>query len=261
VLFDKMRNRFAHGSGFRIGMPNQSAQAIRDLAEIINRLWGETTQGGRLYPAALEREVLVIGWSPGWATGEVGSSLTVMRGDQLNEHDKPDGWTYLVVLGVARDEQLSEFDARYELTTYPTDLLWGPGTREQALVWLDAAMPSVDQVTHLDRLFGVRRQGGKVYIPCRPEVLSALPEDAHDGFWHLVRADFPNDAFAHVRHIDAGQSCPELEFGGCPVEELAEGSWQDAVSALETLNPKLQPKAYLDVHVPRRWSFPDSVGY
>src|SRR2546425_4288084 len=45
VLFDRMRNRFAHGSGFRIGMPNQSALAIRDLAEIINRLWGETTPG------------------------------------------------------------------------------------------------------------------------------------------------------------------------------------------------------------------------
>jgi hypothetical protein len=242
-------------------MPNQSALAIRDLAEIINRLWGETTPGGRLYPAPVEREVLVIGWSPGWSTGEVGSSVTVMRGDQLVEHDKPDGWAYLVVLGVPRDEQLSEFDARYELTTYLTDLLWGPGTREEGLAWLDGALPSADQVTHLDRVFAVRRHDGKVYIPCRPEVLLALPEKARTGLWHLVRADFPNDAFAHVRHLDAEQPCPELEFGGCPVEELAEGSWQDAVSALETLTPKLQPKPYSTVHVPRRWSFPDSVGY
>ena len=38
-----MRNRFAHGTGHWVGMPNYSALAICDLAEIINRLWGKTT--------------------------------------------------------------------------------------------------------------------------------------------------------------------------------------------------------------------------
>ena len=37
-FYDTIRNSFAHGSSFRIGMPNHSARRIRDLAEIINRL-------------------------------------------------------------------------------------------------------------------------------------------------------------------------------------------------------------------------------
>ena len=86
-LFNKIRNRFAHGGGFRVGMPNQSARRIRDLAEIINRLWGRRTPGGRLYPAPLQREVLIIGWSPTWSTREEGSSLEIMHVGQLTEQE------------------------------------------------------------------------------------------------------------------------------------------------------------------------------
>jgi len=50
-VLHELRNRFAHGGSFRVGMPNQSARAIRDCAEIINRLWGSLTPGGCLYPA------------------------------------------------------------------------------------------------------------------------------------------------------------------------------------------------------------------
>src|SRR5258708_2567608 len=84
-LFHKIRNRFAHGGGFRIGMPTQSARGIRDLAEIINRLWGAVTPGGRLYPTPLQREVLVIGWSPTWSTTEEGPFLEIMHAEQLAE--------------------------------------------------------------------------------------------------------------------------------------------------------------------------------
>ncbi len=132
-LYGEIRNVFAHGGGFQIGMPNQSARGICDLAEVINRLWGVPTPGGRLYPAPLHREVLAIGWSPGWAQGNQGASVTVMHAKQLADHDEPDEWTYLVVLGIWHDQQLWDFDAQYELTTYPADLLWGPGTRKAAL--------------------------------------------------------------------------------------------------------------------------------
>ena len=171
-LFHKIRNRFAHGGGFRVGMPNESASGIRDLAEIINRLWGAMTPGGRLYPAPLQREVLVIGWSPTSSTREEGRpSLEIMHAEQLAGQTEPDDWMYLVVLGVWND-RLSEFDARYELTTYPADLLWGPGTRMDALAWLDVTAPVGDEVDYLDRVFAVRRHDGTVYPPCRPDVLA-----------------------------------------------------------------------------------------
>src|SRR5439155_6175821 len=43
-------------------MPPDAARTIRDLAEIINHLWGHNTPGGRLYPGPLKREVTAIGW-------------------------------------------------------------------------------------------------------------------------------------------------------------------------------------------------------
>jgi hypothetical protein len=255
-LYDKIRNRFAHGSGFHIGMPNHSARGIRDLAEIINRLWGQATPGGRLYPAPVQRDVLIVGWSQDL-------SLTAMRADQLAGHTEEGDWTHLVLLGVWDDQELWEFDARYELTTYPADLLWGPGSRTDTLAWLEASAPIGDEVVHLDRLFALRRHDGKVYLPCRPGVLLGLPGERHAGIWHVVRADFPNDAFAHVRHIDAGHSChtPGPWRGGCAVDDIADGSWEDVTAKMVELDPDLQAVEYSDTHIPRRWQSPDSVGY
>ncbi len=259
-IFDKIRNRFAHGAGFRLGMPNESARSIRDLGEIVNRLWGSATPGGRLYPAAVQREVLVVGWSEGWGTGEQGSSVIVMHGDQLGDQVDPGGWTYLVLLGAWHDE-MREFDARYEMTAYPVDVLWGPGTREEALAWLAATAPAGDEVEHLDRLFAVRRDGGKVYIPCRPEVFLGLPEAARGGVWHLVRADFAADGFEHIRHIEAGESCRGQRYGGCAVEDNAQGSWTDVANAVSRLLPSIRAAPCSDFRIPRYMSFPDSVGY
>src|SRR5207248_1845696 len=58
-----MRDYVAHGAGDHLLMPGDSAQAISDVAEIINQLWGVATPGGRLYPAPIHREVQLIGWS------------------------------------------------------------------------------------------------------------------------------------------------------------------------------------------------------
>jgi hypothetical protein len=159
-VLHELRNRFAHGGGFRVGMPNHSVRAIRDCAEIINRLWGSLTPGGRLYPAPLQREVLVIGWSPTWSTMAEGAGATVMHAHQLPDGTEPDDWMYLVVRGVWDDPGLWQFDAHHEFTMYPTELLWGPGARRDALAWLEATAPEGDEVHHLDRVFAVRRHDG-----------------------------------------------------------------------------------------------------
>ena len=249
-VLPKIRNRFAHGGGFRVDMPTHSARRICDLAEIINRLWGVMTPGGHLYPAPLQREVLVIGWSPTSSTGEEGQPfLEIMRAEQLAGQTEPDDWMYLVVLGVWND-QLWDFDARYELTMYPADLLWGPGTRMDALAWLEATAPVGDEVDYLDRVFAVRRHDGMVDPPCRPEVLLGLPPERRAGTWHVLRADFPDDCFAHVRHIEAGESCGTWD---CAVQEIAQGSWTDAAASVMNLVPDLQPALYSDARVPQCW--------
>jgi len=157
---------------------------------------------------------------------------------------------YLIVRGVWHGDWLWEFDARYELTTYPTDLLWGPGTRTDALAWLEATAPVGDEVDYLDRVFAVRRHDGMVDPPCCPDVLLGLPPERRAGTWHVVRADFPGDCFAHVRHIEAGESCGTW---GCAAQEIAQGSWAVAADSVMTLFPGLHAAAYSEARVPPRW--------
>jgi hypothetical protein len=166
-----------------------------------------------------------------------------------------------VVRTAALEQELSEFDARYESTAYPTEFLWGPGTYGEAAAWLETAGPLSDQPAYLDRLFAIRRDGGKVYLPNRPEILLGLPAEHRAGQWDLVRADFPMDAFSHVRHLQRGEGCPDMDFGGCPVEDVAAGTWATAVEAAKQHVPNLQPAAYSTARVPRHRSYPDDVGY
>ena len=107
----------------------------------------------------------------------------------------------------------------------------------------------------------------------RPEVALAVPVDRRDGRWFLIRADYPNDAFAHVRHIKDGVICgnssphvEQLESGvavssppipPCMVEEVFDGVWTDLADVLssrfginEPANPaaaKVPPRFDVDV--------------
>jgi hypothetical protein len=83
------RNYVAHGAGDHLLTPVESAQTIRDTAEIVNQLWGAATPGGRLYPAPIRREVQFVGWS---SVGEVmsGEVAVPYDGQPLNVQDAVD---------------------------------------------------------------------------------------------------------------------------------------------------------------------------
>jgi hypothetical protein len=260
-VYAEMRNHFAHGGNIeRLGMPPDSARAIHDLAEVINRLWGVRTAGGRIYPAPVARETLVLAWSDGWGAREAGSEFGRFRPDQLRE-DARHEWNCMVVLAPDVDQGLHDFDARYELTPYPVDWLWGPGTRQEAMAWLANSQSPNDEVTTIYRIFAVRVDEGRTYMPIRPELLSNLPEDRRSGTWHLVQADFPNDAHFHLRHLARREPCPEERRGGCPVTELASGNWADICADSSHLMPDAAPMRYVEACVPRKNSYPDDVGY
>ena len=199
ALHRRIRNLVAHPS-YHLVMPPDSARTIHDLAEIINRLWGHSTPSGRLYPAPLDREVLVVAWTE----DEAGMTHTIIRDYQLATFAEPGSWTCVVLRAVFDDEGVWSFNAQYERTNLPAQLFWGPGSPSEALAWINETHPQGDTTDYLDRVFSLRIHKGRASLARRPEVALALPPERRAGRWFIVRADFPNDAFAHVRHIKDG---------------------------------------------------------
>lgn len=264
-IYRRIRNHVAHPT-YHLRMPPDSARTIRDLAEIINRLWGHSTSGGRLYPAPLNREVLVVVWTD----AQQGMTHTIMRDHQLATFHEPGNWLCVVVRAVWDDDGIGEFNAQYERTHLPAELLWGPGRPEEALAWINEAQPQVDTTDYLDRLFALRIHEGRASLSMRPEVAIALPPDRQKGRWLLIRADYPNDAFAHVRHIKNGVICgdpnpraQELQPGvvvtsppipPCTVDGVFDGSWGDMVGVLADRFKISEPAPLSAVRVRPRFS-------
>jgi hypothetical protein len=258
-VYADRRNHFAHGGNLdRLGMPPDSARAIHDLAEVINRLWGVRTPGGRIYPAPIARETWILAWDEGWPS-QAGSNFGRFSPERLTEEPKSK-WRCLIVLGPDVDQNWHDFDARFEITPYPVNYLWGPGNAEDALKWLAENDVTPDEVRTNDRIFAIRLDTGRVYLPMRLEILGNVPGHMRQGIWRLIQADFPNDAHFHARHQAGGQPCPDDRYGGCPVKELARGSWTDMVREAHKLSPDLGSLPYSDTRVPRRDEYPDDVG-
>jgi hypothetical protein len=252
----KHRNLAAHPTGYQLVSPVNSARAIRDVAEIINHLWGARTPGGRLYPAPIRREIIAIGWRPR------GGPIMFTLADNLRADDVPDDGIYLLVRAVVSDHDLGRFDAQHETTAFPSEYLWGSGSRPEALAWLARQRPVTDKVECLDRWLLIRRHEGGLDLPRRPEVAAGLGEYERRGDWYLVCADFPNDAFTHVRQVGAeGSSC---SLSGpceqCAVETIGTGSWREVMDLLQASGVTVSGIAMPDVRAPTLWPRSREVG-
>lgn len=195
-----LRNHFAHPEGFSVTSPIESARAIRSLAETINHMWGNSTASGDWYPAPIAREVMAFGSSPD------GNAWCKCRPHQIGERKDEADWNYKLVLGVSYDEGLWDFDTEFEASNLPAELLWGPGPGEEALQWFDSEQPNVDAVDYLDRIFAIRVNEKSVDLPRRMQVACGLPEERQIGEWYVVKADYPLDAFGHVRSLVEGNT-------------------------------------------------------
>lgn len=105
----------------------------------------------------------------------------------------------------------------------------------------------------------------------RPEIALARPPGRRAGRWFIVQADFPNDAFAHVRHTKDGVTCGdpnpvvrELQPGvtmtspptpRCAVEDVFDGTWEEMVNLLADRFKITAPVAVSTVRVPAGFSF------
>lgn len=225
-----LRNFTVHGA-YRLDMPHSAERAIADLAEIINRLWGAPSG------APLEREIVIIAWDQRgviWGRAE-GFEVTPLEGPAT-----------CVVGRAARLEDLGSYDSLFEAVSSPCEYLWGPGTLVEAQDWIRANQPEGDQVQLLDRLFALRYNNARLYLPQTLPVAAGLDPANAAGDWYLIRADSPNDAFGHQlqrligngTHVTSGHCT-------CPVEALGEGSLQDVLELAAAMGV-----AAVKVHVP-----------
>jgi hypothetical protein len=221
------RNRQAHPDYQGISMPNQSSREIYDAAEIINRLWGYATPGGRRYPASVRREPVVLA-----AHSDGSVSTGAADGLHANSASLRDS-TVLVVQAWVEDRGLNSFDERFERTEVAADRLWGPGTIKDASQWLTSAPGAPDEVEVVDRWFVVLDRGADSVVLHR-SVFAGLTGADRDGSWLVVMADNPSDARQHARS-GHGPEMGDCEL--CAAHGKAYGSWSVAFEATDQLPP------------------------
>ncbi|GAA1315654.1 hypothetical protein [Saccharothrix xinjiangensis] len=242
----ELRNMVAHPSAYHLGTPVDAALVIRDLAEIINCLWGTRTPGGRLHPAPVYRSVQLIVWDD---TGrvEIGDVSSVPTADM-----EVDATCLLVRAQIADRQELLGFDPQFETTRYPVELLWGPGSVEHARAWAEAHRPVDDEVDTLDRHFVIRRHGDRIDPPRSAAATAGLPTDQRAGTWFLVRADDPISAFNHIRNqTDDNSACTNTEpCSNCPAHTVAFGDCHTIVQHAAQAGLDTRPLAPIRARVP-----------
>ncbi|MGN9912645.1 hypothetical protein ACTMTJ_34425 [Phytohabitans sp. LJ34] len=250
-----LRNFVAHPNGYHLGGPVEAAGTLSDLAEIINHLWGMPTPGGRLYPAPIRREVIVMAWN------DAGTDMNTALAKDLPHAVDPDDqtWRCVILRAVFRpdhrvaDPGLHEYDARFEVAHFPTDLLWGPGSITEAAAWFAEHHPDPDDCDYLDRTFVVRHTGSDLYLPMRPSVAANVPDADRSGQWYAVKADHPNDAYHHVRNLVTSAGCDRRgPCRGCHAETLHVGTHQQVFAHI--INDGTAPPPPPDVTTP--WAHP-----
>lgn len=260
-----MRNEVAHGS-FRPVGPGEALMALSTLAEIINQLWGSPIPGGRLYPLPVTREVMFIAWSASGDACTGGLAETLVAGTAVAE----ESWTYVLVRAVhwsegREDPKLLDFDSLHATTTYPTTLLWGPGSRCDAVQWLRENDPQHDTCDYVDQVFLVRVRDGQVLLPMNPVVAAGMGDPDRQGTWYAVRADSGQDAFNHVLALEseAEGHTRSGECQKCPTVTLTRGDLNAALRGAAKAGADISPVNPPDVRTstlryPRSVSLPAS---
>ncbi len=197
----ELRDHAAHPVAHTVLAPPDSARRITDIAEVINKLWGHDTPGGRLFPAPLARSPRVVALSPDRR------AASTMRLDQARTATDRRDRLFGVFLAVEQEELVRHFSDGYhfahrpglQTTTFPCERLWQGSWPDLLRAIEDDLFASrIDTVQHLDRLFFVRA-GGDTIDPARdPDDLLALAAPP-EGRWYAITSDSPFDAWVHVR--------------------------------------------------------------
>lgn len=217
----KLRNSAAHPERHLV-TPIDSGRSIRLLGELINRLWGESTCSTGSYPGPIDREVLLFIRSRDQST-----SIGPLAAFDLAE--VPMETRCWIILAVRSDRELHRLDPAIENTLFPVSVLAGPCSPAEASSWLAENEYLANRVNWIDRIFYLRVTGSVVDPPRNQR--QAIDLDETSGEWHLVKADFPADAWAHTKNIadasnDSNERCkPSGPCPACSAETVQIGSF------------------------------------
>ncbi len=244
-----LRNIVGH-QGYHRDLPDSAAASIGDLANAIGRLWGTPAAPVMRYPC-------IVAWNERGVTS--GRAEYFTAGALRNE-----GEPIHVVVRAAERTDLHSYDSLHETTPLPAEYLWGPGRLSEAKAWVQAQRPGIDEVALHDRVFAIRRDGNRLYLPQSIPVTAGLPADRQAGTWYLIRADRPDDAYGHQQQVisaqagDAIQGTPDHRTTpgecACPVEILGEGIWSEAIAIAAAHGANTQAVTPPDLRVTISWT-------
>lgn len=229
----KLRNYAAHPVGHSVGLPPHAAGRLCDVAEIINKLWGHDTPGGRLFPTPAARHPRLVAVA---RDGSGGAEIHPERAAHVAGERRD--WLYAVFLAADGEGLVQVRGGRvrfthtpgFQTTALPCELLWQGGLQELVeKIDAGAFAGTADTAQGLDRLFLIRVHDGGIDDARSPRDLLALPEPPA-GRWHAVRADTPIEAWVHVRDhehngAEAGSGCRQCFVG-------VEGVFEDTEQAV-----------------------------
>jgi hypothetical protein len=203
----RIRNHVAHPEDYSLGDPFDAIRMLSDVAEIVNRLWGHDTDGGRLFPGPVARRHRCAALAPDRQSALTYGSLGLIP-HEVSAAD----WEHAVFLA-ADAEELVDFawggaggqrfrhEPGSQVTVYPIELVWGPGSHEELVAALDRFTDDgyVDAIEFLDRTFFVRVHNGVVELPRDAGDVEAFSGKDVEAIWYVLEADFPLEAFVWVR--------------------------------------------------------------
>ena len=233
------RNYVAHPHYHR-GLPDDATSEIYHLCNLVNRLWGAPSG------APIRREPMAIAWT--------GTGIMYGLTDRFEVRDRmPADTPCAIVLADPSDRTIGMgFDTQYEMTAHPFDYLWGPGPWPDAVTWLESERPYGDEVPREDRMFLVQYHEKRLFMPRSLNIAAGLSEDERPGEWYLVRADYPQDAFGHMRQVvvNSPEHDPVGFCNACPVESITSGDWQQALDHCDSMGVDITPKYVPDIRAP-----------
>lgn len=210
-----LRNYAAHPELYSDELPPWVVRLLADVAEIVNKLWGHDTDGGRLFPGPVKRVVRCAALSPDrTAAVTFGSLAGIAREERARD------WTFAVFLAAEREE-LVDFDLAtpgrhrfthqpgFQMTDYPAQQLIAPTSLADVLRFIEEHDVEVmrDAVDFQDRLFFIRHVGGadRPEFPRAASDMATVKTDEDEAHWYVVHADFPMDAWVRIRDRGDGE--------------------------------------------------------
>jgi hypothetical protein len=234
-VFPRMLNR-NRPIDYRVGSPPDSSRTIREVAEFINKLWGENTPGGHVFPGPSERALFALGWNA------EDTERQVFRPEHFRTEPPRAGWSFIVALCTSDDELLDQCHSDFAVTTFPSKVLHGPSNWAETAAFMEAYDGRHDAVENLDQYFVLPM--GRDEWARTPNQFAGLPRDYRSGRWVLIQADSPWAAYRHMRNHSTAPELHRLKgaCGECWVSCVTSGGWRHVLNVLSCLDVEVEPE-------------------